>query len=222
MNFVKRSHLLLALAISLSLISCSEKASTSGVIVGEFREVADFAFTNQSGEALNRDDMKGKIWIANFIFTSCAAECLVLSSRLSELQMQFKDYDDVAFVSFSVDPQTDTPERLSLYAERWHANPERWQFLTGDSSEIDSLVLNSFLLPVTRNPVEAGKLLSDSLIHTDRLAIVDRSGKVRAYVNGLSPGSVSDVARIVTQIRQEPFPSAPDSGVPSSNRQNPK
>lgn len=217
MNFATCCHQFTALAGALCLISCGEKASTSGVIVGEFREVADFAFTNQLGESLSREDMKSKIWIANFIFTSCAAECLVLTSRLAELQMQFKDFDDVAFVSFSVDPQTDTPERLSNYSERWHANSERWQFLTGDSSEIDSLVLNSFLLPVTRDPIEAGKLLSESLIHTDRMAIVDRNGKVRAYVNGLSPGSASDVARIVMQLRQEPYPSLPESTASSTS-----
>lgn len=217
MNFVNFFQQLAVVAVALCLTSCGEKASDSGVIVGEFREVADFAFTNQLGESLDRSDLKGKIWIANFIFTSCAAECLVLTSRLAELQMQFKDFEDVAFVSFSVDPQTDTPERLRIYSDRWHADSERWQFLTGDSSEIDSLVLNSFLLPVTRNPIEAGKLLSESLIHTDRLAIVDRNGKVRAYVSGLSSGSVSDVARIVMQIRQEPFPPLSGSEDPSPN-----
>lgn len=217
MNLVTCCKQLTALAAALCLLSCGKQASTSGVIVGEFREVADFAFTNQLGETLNLEDMKGKIWIANFIFTSCAAECLVLSSRLAELQMQLKGFDDVAFVSFSVDPQTDTPERLRDYSDRWHADSERWNFLTGDSSEIDSLVLNSFLLPVTRNPIEAGKLLSESLIHTDRMAIVDKNGIVRAYVNGLSQGSASDVARIVMQIRQEPYPSPPESAAPSTS-----
>ncbi|MEC5126587.1 SCO family protein [Verrucomicrobiales bacterium BCK34] len=217
MNFVTCCRQMAVAVAALSLISCEKEASTSGVIVGEFREVADFAFTNQSGESLNLEDLRGKIWIANFIFTSCAAECLVLSSRLSELQMQLKDFDDVAFVSFSVDPQTDTPERLNQYSERWHADSERWNFLTGDSAEIDSLVLNSFLLPVTRNPVEAGKLLSESLIHTDRMAIVDKNGKVRAYVNGLSPGVAADVARIVMQIRREPYPSPPESSAPSDS-----
>lgn len=204
----------LGLATLLCLTACGDAdPPRGGVTFGQFREVDDFSFTNQLGEQLTNIDLEGRVWIANFIFTSCAAECLILSSQFSQLQMHFRGYEDVAFVSLSVDPQTDTPERLRLYSERWHANPERWHFLTGDISEIDDFILNSFLLPVTRNPIAAGKLLSESLLHSDRFAIVDRSGKVRAYADGLSSGSLSNVSQIVLQLLREPVPSDPTSEV---------
>ncbi|MDF1825230.1 MAG: SCO family protein [Verrucomicrobiales bacterium] len=200
----------LLILIPLALSSCEPPRPNSGVTMGEFRDVADFSFTTQEGESLSRNELKGKIWIANFIFTSCAAECLVLSSRLAELQMHYRDYEDVAFVSFSVDPQSDTPERLHQYAGKWHANPERWHFLTGDTTAIDDIVVNSFLLPATRDPVEAGKLFSETLIHSSRFAIVDRTGKVRAYVDGMPPESVQTISQIIMQLLQEPLPTSTD------------
>lgn len=205
----------LGLATLLCLTACGDAdPPRGGVTFGQFRHIEDFTLTNQLGETLSNRDLKGRVWIANFIFTSCAAECLILSSQFAQLQMHFRDFADVAFVSLSVDPQTDTPERLRLYSERWHADPGRWHFLTGDPSRIDDLVLNSFLLPVTRDPIAAGKLISESLRHSNSFAIVDRSGKVRAYVDGLSDSTVTSVSQIVLQLLQETSPAAADADTP--------
>ena len=177
--------------------------SSDLVLTGKFREVEAFNLTDQQSRPVANADLKGRVWIANFVFTSCNAECLILSSRFAELQRLFADEPGVAFVSFSVDPQTDTPERLGQFAQRWHADPERWYFLTGDTGKLDALIKNSFLLPITRDPMEAGKLLSQKLIHTNRFAIVDRSGIVAAYVDGLQPESVSVISRLVFEMLQE-------------------
>jgi protein SCO1/2 len=193
-----------ALFFSAALLSsCEKKVPTSSVLTGKFREVEPFALTDQQSRPLANADLKGRVWIANFIFSSCNAECLILSSRFAELQRLFADEPGVAFVSFSVDPQTDTPERLGQFAQRWHADPERWYFLTGDSGKLDALIKNSFLLPVTRDPMEAGKLLTQKLIHTNRFAIVDRAGTVKAYVDGLQPESVSVISRLVLEMLRE-------------------
>ncbi len=172
--------------------------------MGSFREVGEFSLTDQRAREVDQSRLRGKVWIANFVFTSCSAECLVLSARFAELQRLFADYPDVAFVSFSVDPQTDTPERLAQFAGRWHADPERWVFLTGESGGLDRLIKERFLLPITRDPMEAGKLLSQDLIHSNRFAIVDRTGTVRAYVDGLAPESVSVISRILLDLLREP------------------
>ena len=195
--------LLTAALLAVALGSCEQKAPQPKVLIGKFREVGAFSFTDQQSRSLQQTDLKGKVWIANFIFTSCAAECLVLSSRFAELQRLFADERDIAFVSFSVDPQTDTPERLGQFADRWHADPAKWFFLTGETSKVDALVKNSFLLPLTRNPIEAGQLLSEKFIHSNRFAIVDRTGTVRAYVDGLQPESVSTISRIVVELLNE-------------------
>ena len=194
---------ILVFAVAALLASCEKTTPQNSVLMGEFREVGDFTLTDQQSRPVKNTDLAGRVWIANFIFTSCSAECLVLSGRFAELQRNFADEPDVAFVSFSVDPQTDTPERLGQFAQRWHADPERWLFLTGDSAELDALIKNTFLLPVTRDPIEAGKLLSEKLIHTNRFAIVDRTGTVRAYVDGLQPESVSLISRLVLEMLKE-------------------
>ncbi len=190
-------------AILSLLVSCEQQAAKPRVLIGKFREVGDFTFTDQQARPQTVENLKGKVWIANFIFTSCAAECLVLSSRFAELQRLFAKEGDLAFVSFSVDPQTDTPERLGQFAQRWHADPEKWFFLTGEAAEVDALVKNSFLLPLTRDPIEAGKLMSEKFIHSNRFAIVDRTGTVRAYVDGLEPEAISTVSRIVVELLNE-------------------
>ena len=192
-----------ALSAALLLVSCGKSQPASGVLAGTFREVSGFSLTTQEGETLTLEQLRGKVWIANFVFTSCAAECLVLSSRLAELQEEFRGFDDVAFVSFSVDPQTDTPARLRTYAERWRADPERWFFLTGEAAQIDKIAVESFLVSVSREGAETS---SGNLLHSNKIALVDRSGRVRAYVEGLPRESLYSLSQIVAQLRREPAP----------------
>jgi len=184
-------------------LSCEPQVPQAKVLVGSFREVGDFGFTDQRSRTVGNGDLDGKIWIANFIFTSCAAECLILSARFAELQRLFADDPRVAFVSFSVDPETDTPKRLGEFANRWHADPDRWLFLTGEVDQIDALVKDSFLLPLTRSAAEAAQLQSERFIHSNRFAVVDPSGTVRAYVDGLPEESVSTLSRIVVELLHE-------------------
>jgi protein SCO1/2 len=144
----------------------------------------------------------GKVWIADFVFTSCTAKCLVLSKRMSNLEKRFAGRSDVAFVSFSVDPGTDTPARLTKYAKLYDAG-ERWSFLTGDSVEMEGLIKEKFLLPVAASPEDEAALRQARLIHSDRLAIVDRKGVVRAYVNGMEPKAEEEAAQIVETLLAE-------------------
>jgi len=167
-----------------------------------YRMIDSFALTDQHGETVRREDLEGKVWIANFVFTSCNAECIVLSHRMGQLQERFAENPDVAFVSISVDPQTDTPARLSKYAERYGAGP-RWIFLTGDTREVDELIKGSFLLPIARNDAERSKIVLANLIHSERLAVVDRLGVVRYYTDGMKPDAVDKVSEAVERLLPE-------------------
>ena len=200
-----RQILLAFLAVSLS--ACGDGPAggrtAPGVTVDRYREVSDFTFINQQGEEVSREALRGKVWVANFVFTSCGAECLILSQKMAALQNRFAGRDDVAFASFSVDPQTDKPERLASYAKRWGADDERWQFFTGDPAELDALIKQSFLLPVARTPVEQANLMTASLIHSNKLAIVDREGVVRAYVEGLEEGAIDQADQVIRRLLAE-------------------
>ena len=91
--------------------------------------VPDFTLTERSGSPVSLSDLKNKVWVADFIFTRCAGQCPLMSQKLNQLQRKLKG---VQFVSFSVDPGTDTPKVLSDYAKLYSADPEKWFFLTGD------------------------------------------------------------------------------------------
>src|SRR6187397_2946501 len=95
--------------------------------------VPPFQLANQNGQPFGSAELSGKIWIADFIFTTCRGPCPLISSRMSELQRPLEE-SDVHLVSFTVDPQMDTPEVLRDYSERLHARPGRWEFLTGPVS----------------------------------------------------------------------------------------
>src|SRR5207237_7654617 len=109
--------------------------------------VPSFQLVNQNGQPFGSAQLAGRVWIADFIFTSCPGPCPMISSRMSELQKPLSN-TDVLLVSFSVDPEKDTPEVLRGYAERLHAQPDRWDFLTGPKPARYDLSVNAFKLVI--------------------------------------------------------------------------
>lgn len=209
MKFRRCSFALLIFSWSALSLSCGDRGGESSqlpVTIDRYQEVADFSFTNQEDREVTRAELDGKVWVANFVFTSCGAECLVLSQKMAALQDRYADNPEVAFASFSVDPQTDHPERLASYSERWGADPARWYFFTGDSTALDATIKGSFLLPVTRSPGDQAKLMTGGLVHSNKLAIVDRQGVVRAYVEGLESNAIEEVSRVINTLLAEPVP----------------
>src|SRR2546425_3255620 len=116
--------------------------------VPSYGMVPPFQLVNQNGQPFGSAQLNGKIWIADFIFTSCRGPCPLISTRMSELQKPLEK-TDVHLVSFTVDPAKDTPEILRGYAEKLHAESGRWDFLTGPPSTIYNLSRNGFKLAVS-------------------------------------------------------------------------
>ncbi len=124
--------------------------------LGVFGTVPDFSFIERSGRAVRLSDLRGKVWIANFIYTHCTETCPIQSAQIAQLQADLRDVPDVRFVSITVEPETDTPPALTEYARRYGADPEKWLFLTGDKRAIYRLALEGFRLSVA-DPREAGQ-----------------------------------------------------------------
>jgi cytochrome oxidase Cu insertion factor (SCO1/SenC/PrrC family) len=103
--------------------------------IQNYGSVPPFQLTNQDGKPFGSSNLAGKIWIADFIYSTCPGPCPMISTRMSEMQKPLEK-TDVHFVSFTVDPDKDTPERLREYATQLHAAPGRWDFLTGPKSEM--------------------------------------------------------------------------------------
>ncbi|MCP5117733.1 MAG: SCO family protein, partial [bacterium] len=109
--------------------------------------VPAFTLTSQTGESFDSVvELNGKVWVANFIFTTCVGPCPRMSSRMRRIQARVEDLPNVRLVSFTVDPETDTPEALAEYAGKFHAQPGRWFFLTGETETLHQLNRHAFLL----------------------------------------------------------------------------
>ena len=146
-------------------------------------EVPEFVLAERSGTDVRLSDLLGRVWVADFIFTHCAGPCPLLSAQMQALQAPLREMPDTRLVSFSVDPERDTPEVLSEYADRYLADEDRWLFLTGEKDRVYSVIREGFQLGV--GGVEAG---TDQIMHSLRFALVDRKGRVRAYYDGTDPG----------------------------------
>lgn len=136
-------HLIgLLLVVTFLLVGCGENTYE-----GDYSyEIQDFTATNQNGETVTLDDLKGEFWIADNIFTSCETACPVLTTNMVRLQQMINEEGlNVNLVSFSVDPTVDSPEKLAEFSAKYQADTSNWHFLTGyTENEIKTLMIKSF------------------------------------------------------------------------------
>ena len=146
-------------------------------------KIEDFNFTNQDNEEMGLADLKGEVWLADFIFTNCTTVCLPMTANMVDLQNQFKEQGlDVQIVSFSVDPTIDSPEILKSYAENYGADFASWNLLTGYSPEkIDAFAMENFKT-IARKPAN-----DDQVLHGTSFFLVDKNGVIMKDYNGVNP-----------------------------------
>jgi protein SCO1/2 len=148
----------------------------------DFGAVPPFLLTDQSGQTVSRDVLLGRVWVADFFFTSCPDVCPGLSARMAELQGK---WDDVDLVSFSVDPTTDTAPVLAAYAARFGADGRRWHLLTGPTEAIRATVVDGF-----RQTMQGA---GTDILHGSRFVVVDEAGHIRGFPDPKVPGEVEAV-----------------------------
>ena len=140
--------------------------------------VADFEFMERSGRTIGKKDLLGRPWVAAFIFTNCAGPCFKVSAAMRQLQDEFLNDTDLRLVSFTVDPERDTPEVMSKYAKGFQADADKWLFLTGDKAKIYHLIWGSFLMPV-QEETGVRRQPGFEFIHTTNVLLVDEKGVVQ-------------------------------------------
>ena len=162
----------------------------------------DFTLTNQFGEAVSPKDLHGNIWVADVIFTRCPGPCWQMSGKMKAIQDRLRPGSPVKLVSLSADPEFDSPAVLKEYAARIGADPKRWHFLTGPKREVYQLAIQGLKLAVEENPDP--KPNDELFIHSTRLMLVDRQGRLRAAsFDGTEPDSVPRVLRAIEQLLSE-------------------
>ena len=167
--------------------------------VSSYGTVPSFQFVNQNGQPFGSAQLAGKIWIADFIYTTCPGPCPMISSRMNELQKPLEK-TDVHLVSFSVDPEKDTPDVLHRYAEKLQVEPGRWDFLTGPKSAIYKLSHDGFKLAISDGSDAQG-----IPVHSTRIVLVDRHGQIRGYYDATEADAVTKlVADTNHLVREQP------------------
>lgn len=146
-----------------------------------FGEVPAFSLIERSGRQVSLTDLKGKVWIANFIYTNCPDTCPIQSAQMKELQVEFMNEKNLRLVSITVDPKRDTPKVLTEYANRFGADPERWFFLTGEKEVIYRLAQGGFRLGAVEIPHEKRPPSGATHTHSPRFVLVDRKAQIRGY-----------------------------------------
>ncbi|HEY6154319.1 MAG TPA: SCO family protein [Candidatus Udaeobacter sp.] len=165
--------------------------------VSSYGMVPTFQLTNQNGQAFGSGQLAGKIWIADFVYTTCPGPCPMISSRMSDLQKPLEK-TDVHLVSFSVDPEKDTPAVLRDYAGKLQAQPGRWDFLTGSKSTIYKLSHDGFKLGVSDGSNEQGLP-----VHSTRIVLVDRHGQIRGYYDAMEPDAITNLIADTNHLLRE-------------------
>ncbi|WP_411809499.1 SCO family protein [Bacillus sonorensis] len=152
-------------------------------------DVQSFSFQNQDNKTVSLDSLKGKVWVADFIFTNCNTICPPMTSHMAELQKQMDEENlQARIVSFSVDPENDTPEKLKKFAANYPLSFENWDFLTGYSqAEIERFALKSFKAIVKKPENE------DQVIHQSSFYLVDQEGKVVKDYDGAKDTPYSEI-----------------------------
>jgi protein SCO1/2 len=207
MNPVVRRMAISTSLAAATMLSCgpSDRSPAGARSDGALRvlsTVPPFTLTNQAGRAFGREDLAGKVWVGSFIFTRCPSTCPVQTRYVKRLQEALRDepaWTQVRLVSFTVDPQYDTPAVLRDYAERVGADPDHWFFLTGTREEIWQLSKDGFKLPVGDAPPGG----DGPILHATKLMLVDEDGRVRGYYDGLSDAGLQELRRDLDRVLGE-------------------
>lgn len=163
----------------------------------KLHKIADFSFTDQEGKKVSSENVKGKIYVANFFFTICPSICPTMTQNLLSVHQTFKNDADVLMLSHSVMPATDTVAQLKKYANRWKIDAQRWHLLTGEKDKIYTLARQSYFAEK-----EIG-LQKNKFLHTENAFLIDKNGYIRGVYNATLPLDVENLVKDIKVLKTE-------------------
>jgi protein SCO1/2 len=158
----------------------------------KYHTIADFSFVNQNGKTITQKDYEGKIYVADFFFTTCGSICPKMTTNLSDVQKAFANNQKVKLLSFTVFPETDSVPVLKAYAKKHNVDDAKWNLVTGDKKEIYTMARKSYLAVKMGKPSE----LYD-MVHTENFVLVDTKKRVRGFYDGTNK---EDIKRLIEDI----------------------
>lgn len=192
----------LALAVPVSALMFTRAAAPPLPVLAE---LPAFKLTDEHGRAFGRADLEGRVWIADFVFTSCADACPRLTQKLKHVQdrlVPLEQGGNIGLLSISVDPERDNPDKLLQYAQTFGARDGLWRFLTGPQAEVERTVVKGFHMAMAKLPVpaEARDVHGEAfdIMHGEKLVLVDRRGQIRGYYDADDQDRLLRDARTLT------------------------
>jgi len=183
------SSIILFISVSIFLF----QREVNSISLPYLGEIQNFVLTSSSDERVGRDDFNDKIWIADFIFTTCGSICPKMTSNMASLHRSYALEDDIRFVSVSVNPEYDSPSVLKGYAKKYNADTSKWYFLTGKRKDIQRLAVESFKVGSVKEPI----------FHSDRFILVDHKGLIRGYYEGTQMKAVQQLFKDIAKLLKE-------------------
>jgi protein SCO1/2 len=175
-----------------------ELADSTVQSIAHHHKIAPFAFTNQNGKKITQKDYEGKIYVADFFFTTCQSICPKMTKNMAWLQEQIKNMPNVMLLSHSVTPDIDTVPVLKAYADEQGAIDGKWNLVTGDKKDIYYIARKSYLAVKTTTSSE----LYD-MVHTENFILVDKKGRIRGFYDGTNLDRADKDAKNVKQLLED-------------------
>lgn len=165
--------------------------------IRKYHKIADFKLINQNGDTVTQENYKGKIYVADFFFTTCQTICPIMTDHMKKIQEEFKDDDEVLLLSHTVTPKIDSVEQLRKYADKKGVIDSKWNLVTGDKKQIYELARKSYF--VVKNQGNGGPY---DMIHTENFALIDNQRRIRKFYDGTNPDAIEELIEDIATLKE--------------------
>jgi protein SCO1/2 len=176
----------------------AELVDTTVQYIRKYHKIADFELYNQNGDTITQDFYDGKIYIADFFFTTCLTICPIMTGNMLKIQDRIKDDPDIFLLSHTVIPQADSIPVLKQYALEKGIDASKWNLVTGDKQQIYNLARKSYL--ATKTDGDGGPY---DMIHTENFVLVDKEKRIRGFYDGTQPKAIDDLMADLKILKAE-------------------
>jgi protein SCO1/2 len=170
--------------------------------VGIGHRIGSFEFENQDGVLISNKEVQGKVYVAEYFFATCKSICPIMNRQMQRIQSAYEKDNRLKLLSFTVDPDNDTPEQLKKYAINHHYIKGKWHFLTGKKKDLYRLARKSYFVLKPSEAQNLGDAGSD-FIHTNNFVLIDQKQRIRGYYDGTNPKEVNQLIHDIGLVLEE-------------------
>jgi len=165
--------------------------------VKKYHQIANFSLVNQLGDTITQKTFEGRIYVADFFFTTCATICPIMTEHMGQIQRKIKNDPDILLLSHTVTPEIDTVAQLQRYAQKKGVIAGKWHLVTGDKKEIYDLARKSYLVAKDQpySPYD--------LVHTENFVLIDPQRRIRGFYDGTDPAAIKSLLEDIAILKKE-------------------